>query len=174
VCSIRPILRAAKLSELIPLQALIQRAYRGQSARGSWSHEGELPAEERISHADLAELIQSPRSKLTVAVAAGRLVGSSLVTRDSPGGCAIGLISVDPDFQCRGVGNQLLGHAEICARNTFAAEHADVEVLEHNSRLVAYYEKRGYRQSGETRPYPHDLKAPARFLVLRKRLLSVI
>lgn len=164
------IIRPAELSDLDVLQAVIQRAYRGRSASASWSHEGELPEGERVSRGDLETLLGAASSRLSVAEIAGRVVGSSLVVEVAPGQCEIRLVSVDPSVQANGVGGQLLGHAEVLAIEAFAASHAVIEVLEHKSRLIAYYQRRGYRQAEGSRPYPYPLKVPATFLTFRKDL----
>lgn len=164
------IIRPAELSDLDVLQAVIQRAYRGRSASASWSHEGELPEGERVSRGDLETLLGAASSRLSVAEIAGRVVGSSLVVEVAPGQCEIRLVSVDPSVQAKGVGGQLLGHAEVLAIEAFAASHAVIEVLEHKSRLIAYYQRRGYRQAEGSRPYPYPLKVPATFLTFRKDL----
>jgi ribosomal protein S18 acetylase RimI-like enzyme len=164
------IIRPAELSDLDVLQAVIQRAYRGRSAAASWSHEGELPEGERVSRGDLEALLGATDARLSVAEIAGQIVGSSLVVAVVPGECEIRLVSVDPSVQGEGLGGQLLGHAEALAGEIFAASHATIEVLQHKSRLIAYYERRGYRRTEGSRPYPHPLKVPARFLKFRKDL----
>ena len=164
------IIRLAELSDLEALQAVIQRAYRGRSASASWSHEGELPEGERVSRGDLEALLGAPGARLSLAEVAGHIVGSSLVVSVAPGLCEIRLVSVDPSFQGEGLGGQLLSQAETLAVETFAAHHAVIEVLQHKSRLIAYYERRGYRRTDASRPYPHPLKVPATFLTFRKDL----
>lgn len=166
------IIRPAGLSDLEALQAVIQRAYRGRSASASWSHEGELPEGERVSRGDLEALLAAPDARLSLAEVAGHIVGSSLVVAVAPGRCEIRLVSVDPSFQGEGLGGQLLGQAEALAVDAFAASHAVIEVLQHKSRLIAYYERRGYRRTDGSRPYSHPLKVPATFLTYRKELRS--
>jgi ribosomal protein S18 acetylase RimI-like enzyme len=164
------IIRPAELSDLDELQAVIQRAYRGRSASASWSHEGELPEGERVSRGDLEVQLGAANARLSVAEIAGRVVGSSLVVAVPPGQCEIRLVSVDPSLQAKGLGGQLLGHAELLAVEAFAATHAIIEVLQQKARLIAYYERRGYRQTDGSRPYPHPLNVPATFVTYRKEL----
>ena len=47
-------IRQAVAEDLATLQPLIQRAYRGDSARAGWTHEADLIDDERITMADLA------------------------------------------------------------------------------------------------------------------------
>jgi len=166
------IIRQAVPSDLDVLQAVIQRAYRGHSAATGWSHEGELPEGERVSRGDLEGLLGAANAVLSVAEIAGRVVGSSLVVAVAPGQGEIRLVSGDPAVQGEGVGGQLLRHAEVLAVEAFAASHVIIEVLQHRSRLIAYYERRGYQRTDGSRPYPFQLKVPATFLTYRKELLA--
>jgi len=164
------IIRPAEFAEAGALQALIQRAYRGESATTSWSHEGDVAAGERVSRADLERLIRASNCRLSVAAAGDRIVGSSLVTSDNAGQCEIGLLSVDPDIQGAGIGDRLLRDAEGQSATHFAAAQASLEVLRHKAKLIAYYERRGYTKTDLTRPYPYPVPTPTEFLILRKDL----
>jgi len=155
-------------SELQAIQALVQRAYRGEAASASWSHEGELPTGERVTCDALSALIGSTTSTLFVGKLAGRLIGTSLIEQDGPDRCKIGLLSVDPFLQGQGIGNKLLLNAEHEARDRFGAGSACIEVLDYKQRLIAYYGRRGYHGTGLGRPYPHLLGVE--LLILRKQL----
>jgi ribosomal protein S18 acetylase RimI-like enzyme len=163
-------IRKVRLQELPQLHSLIQAVYRGASAAESWSHDGEVPTGERISVDVLTSLLDDPAFEFLVAELDGRLVGSALVERLGETECEIGLLSVALDRQGNGIGDQLLREAEKVAMLRYGSTTSTIEVLEHKPRLLAYYERRGYRPTGASRPYPHQLKLPARFLVLSKLL----
>jgi ribosomal protein S18 acetylase RimI-like enzyme len=161
-------LRSATFSDVAALHALLQRAYRSAEAAQSWSHQGELAPGERITRAVLKSLVDDANSHLSVAERGGELVGSSLV-QASVEGCEVSLLSVEPAAQSCGLGGALLKHAEEIARR-MDCKALSLHVLEHNARLISYYERRDYRQTGASRPYPHQLSRPARLLLLRKAL----
>ncbi|MGN6376344.1 MAG: GNAT family N-acetyltransferase [Sphingomonas sp.] len=162
--------RRATLADVEALQLLVQRAYRGDTAAASWSHEGEVATGERISRAAIATLITATTSIVSVAEVGGRLGGTSLVEEIAPEQCTIRLLSVEPALQARGIGSRLLDNAEAEARSCFAAQVARIEVLDQKRKLIAYYERRGYRPTGAARPYPHQLSVPAQLVTFEKRL----
>ena len=164
------LIRPAIQADVEELRDLVQRAYRGSAAARGWSHEGELPEGERIGRNLLASLIGAPLAQVSVALAGRRIVGSSLVTKRDEGWCEIGLLSVAPDLQGQQLGDRLLREAELCAATNFAASRITLEVLDYKARLISYYERRGYARTGLSRPYPHHLSKPARFLLLEKWL----
>lgn len=160
----------ATLSELDAARALIQRAYRGEEAAASWSHEGELPSGERVSREFLARLIEDADSIFSLAVLDKQIVGTSLVERATRWGCKIGLLSVDPGLQGHGIGDHLLRRAEHDGACSLGARLSFVEVLGHKSALIDYYQRRGYRRTTRSRTYPRPLKLPAELLTYAKRL----
>lgn len=169
----RILIRPATSGDVEALQVLIERAYRGASSAASWFHEGEVPSGQRISREALRDVLVRPASRLLVAVQGLATVGSALIEHARPDRCRIGLLSVDPDRQGLGFGNAMLTRAEAVATEAFAATSVEVEVLEHKHRLRGYYERRGYRDTAERRPYA-QLSRSAAFVVYRKtmRLLA--
>lgn len=164
------LIRKVRLEDLPQLHSLIQVVYRGASAAESWSHDGEVPTGERISVDVLTSALDNPAFELLVAEMDGGLVGSALVERIGETECKVGLLSVALDRQGNGLGDHLLREAERVAMIRYGSTTSTIEVLEHKPRLLAYYERRGYRRTGASRPYPHQLQRPARFLVLSKLL----
>ena len=63
--------RHATHADLPALHALIQRCYRGNASRAGWTHEADLVEGDRISHAELAAILDDPRETLLVAVSEG-------------------------------------------------------------------------------------------------------
>ena len=56
-----PDIRPATNADLDALHALVERAYRGDSARGGWSHEADLLGGQRTDRASLAATLHDPR-----------------------------------------------------------------------------------------------------------------
>lgn len=164
-------IRPATSADLPALQALIQQAYRGPTAARSWSHEGELPVGERVSIDTLKHVFRRSDTELSVAAIQSRLIGSYLLEQDMPGRCTISLLSVDPELQGHGLGDRLLQHAEALAEDTFSARELRIEVLQSKSKLRAYYNRRGYACTGESRNYLHASRSPNRLVSFAKILL---
>jgi hypothetical protein len=69
-----------------------------------------------------------------------------------------------------------MAEAERQALTAFAASRLEMTVLAQQDKLIAYYERRGFRRTGETRPFPADpryarpLRGDLHFVVLAKAL----
>jgi ribosomal protein S18 acetylase RimI-like enzyme len=146
--------RAAAAADVAVLQPFVHAAYRGDSARRGWTHEADLLDGNRIDAATLAAVIADPAQIVVVAERDGRLAGCVQVT-DKGGGLAyLGMLSVAPDDQGQGMGRSLISAAEATARDRFGASRMEMTVIIQRTELIGWYERRGYRRTGETRPFP--------------------
>ncbi len=160
----------ADLSDVEPLYWLIQAAYRGEATSNTWSVESERAPGERIGRQALVALLSDESKLLSTAHFEGEVIGASLVETDGAELCAISLLSVDPKFQGRGVGDKLLASAETAAATHFSASLVLIEVLSLQPRLIQYYRRRGYELTGKGRPYPPRPSGGAELLTLEKFL----
>lgn len=163
-------IRPATADDLATLQPLIQRAYRGDSARAGWTHEADLLEGERIGVDDLAAMVAAPTERLLVALDRDRMIGCVRVA-DLGGGLAyLGLLCVDPLLQAGGYGKQLIAAAEATARDEFNADRIEMTVIESRRELIDYYLRRGYAATAERRDFPVPLDPPLFMTVLEKPL----
>jgi len=162
--------RDAEAADLPILHALIESAYRGERARVGWTHEADLIEGPRTSRAELAEIVAAADSLLLVAERAGAIVGCVQLSRRAPDGAYLGMLTVDPDRQAGGLGKRLIAAAEAEAARRFGARRIELTVISQRAELIAYYERRGYVATGETRPFPIALVPPLALAVLEKPL----
>jgi ribosomal protein S18 acetylase RimI-like enzyme len=88
----------------------------------------------------------------------------------------LGMLTVDPRRQAEGLGRTLLSKAEDYVREQGAAcVQMTVIALRHG--LIAWYERRGYRRTGKSEPFPYGdervgvpLRDDLHFVVLEKFL----
>ncbi len=172
-----PAFRAATASDVAALHPLIERAYRGETARAGWTHEADLLSGARTSADELAALIADPDRVILLAHRNDRLIGCVQVARAGEDGAYLGMLTVDPALQASGLGRRLLAAAETEARLRFGARRMEMTVIHRRAELIAWYERRGYAPTGERRPFPLDHLRSARdpgedlsFVVLEKRL----
>lgn len=163
-------IRRAAAEDLATLQPLIQRAYRGDSARAGWTHEADLIDDERITMADLAALVADPRERVLIAFSEEAMIGCVRVSDRGDALAYLGLLCVDPDLQAGGVGKTLIDAAERTARNDFGADRMEMTVIERRTELVDYYRRRGYAPTPERRDFPVPLDPPLFMTVLEKPL----
>ena len=148
-------IRVATPADLPALHALVECAYRGDSAKAGWTHEADLLGGQRTDLAALTEMLADPDQRLLVAIDHGALTGCVSVTRKADGRGYLGLLTVDPTLQAAGLGKQLIAAAEDAAR-AFGADAMEMTVIASRDELIAYYERRGYALTGERRPFPLD------------------
>jgi GNAT superfamily N-acetyltransferase len=165
-----PSIRTALPTHIPALHRLVESAYRGDSARGGWTHEADLLGGQRIDAATLAALIADPAETILLAFDEDELIGCVQVS-DRGGGLAyLGMLAISPARQAAGLGRMLINAAERDAR-TLGAARIEMTVIRQRAELIAYYERRGYAQTGEERPFPLD---DERFGLPRTRELAFV
>lgn len=163
--------RPATLADLPRLHLVVERAYRGDSARQGWTHEADMLFDARTDLATLAALIDGD-SRILIALDGDTILGCVNVADRGDGLAYLGLLCVDPQLQARGIGKQLIAAAEATARDTFAADRVEMTVIDRRIELIAWYERHGYARSGEKRPFPVSVDPPLTMAVLVKPLFD--
>lgn len=162
---------AATPADICALERLLESAYRGDSARRGWNHEADILDDERVAPGEVENLVRDPAVTLLVARDAGELLGCVAVTRRDESLAYLGMLCVRPDLQSAGLGRRLLDAAEDIARGQGIAA-MEMTVIDSRDALIAWYERRGYARTGETRPFPVRRDPPVTFTVLEKPLAS--
>jgi len=88
----------------------------------------------------------------------------------------LGMLTIRPDLQDRRLGRTLLAQAEVWAAKA-GARRIRMTVVGIRDSLIAWYLRRGYVLTGETRPFPYENREIGRpmrrdldFVVLEKAL----
>jgi GNAT superfamily N-acetyltransferase len=162
---------------------LVNSAYRGTGAQAGWTTEAAYIDGQRITLEDLTrDLSMEPRPTLLILrqsrdseIQACAMV-EPIAGADGEAKAYIGMVTVRPDLQAAGVGRVILEAAETHARAQ-GATRARMTVISIRESLIAWYQRRGYRPTGEEQPFPyHDpsIGTPRRpdlvFAVLEKPL----
>ena len=101
----------------------------------------------------------------------GALIGCVQVARLGDDLAYLGMLTVEPTLQASGLGRRLLAAAESEAIARFGARRMEMTVIHRRTELIAWYERRGYAPTGETRPFPVDPpRHELEFAVLEKAL----
>lgn len=138
------------------LKALLEAAYRGDSARAGWNHEADILDDERIGREELDELLANPAVTILTARDRGNLIGCVAVTRKDASLGYLGMLCVSPRLQSGGLGRRLLDAAEDHGRAMGLAT-MEMTVIDSRESLIAWYERRGYAFTGKRRPF-HALR----------------
>lgn len=146
--------RKAISADIAALHGLVEAAYRGASAKAGWTHEAELLDGQRTDPQELAEAIAGQGRQIILAYQDSQLVGCVAVTNKGGGLSYLGMLTVDPQRQAGGLGRQLIAAAEQAAMDEYSATAMEMTVIGQRAELIAYYERRGYELTQETRPFP--------------------
>ena len=160
--------RLATIADVEPLCALVQRAYRGDTARQGWTHEADLLADQRTSPDSLATTIADPGSRVLVAESADTLIGTVTISQLGETRAYMSMLCVDPGLQAAGLGRNLIARCERAAHDDFGATIMEMTVIDKRPELIAFYQRCGYALTGETRPFPVPGDHPFGMVVLER------
>ena len=170
------ITRPAETADAAALVALINSAYRGDSSKAGWTTEADLLDGQRVDIEGLAETIARPGNVILQYERDHDLVACVHLERTGED-CYLGLLTIRPTMQGAGLGRQMLEAAERWAIEHWSSQTVHMTVIAQRTELLAWYERRGYRRTGERKPFPYGdarFGLPRRddlaFEVLRKPL----
>jgi ribosomal protein S18 acetylase RimI-like enzyme len=153
-------IESADENDLPELAALVNGAYRGESSRAGWTTEADFLEGQRTDAEGLAEALKDVRRMILCLrdKSGGPILGCVALERfsDERGrGCYLGMLTVKPELQNRGMGKVLLMRAEEFAR-AGGAERMTLGVIQLREELMAWYERHGYVRTGQTKPFPYN------------------
>ncbi|MHA6204307.1 GNAT family N-acetyltransferase [Dyella soli] len=151
---VRPHYRPAVAADVAAIVALVESAYRGESGQRGWTTESHLLDGQRTDADSVAGLIARPGSSILLAECDGVPVACCHIEQHGDEGY-FGMFAVSPDLQKAGLGRSLLAEAERVARDQWRSQSMRMTVIEQRAELIAWYERRGYRLTGETRQFPY-------------------
>ena len=148
----KTLLRSATELDASKIITLVNRAYRPMADERGWTHEADLVSGPRTTEEQVLALFCS-RSSVLVLCRGTEIDACIHVTcRES---CAdIGMLATEPGYQTQGLGKQILEYAERYASAHFGATSFRISVLSSRPELIAFYERRGYARTGQTKSYP--------------------
>lgn len=163
--------RLATDADLPALKALVESAYRGDAARGGWTHEADLLEGERITADDLAAQLANPAMRVLVLPGEDTTLPATISITDLGEGVAyLGMFAVDPALQAGGIGRRMIAAAEDWALREFSAHTMRMTVISSRAELIAWYIRRGYVDTGRTTPFPVPDITHLSMVVLEKPL----
>ncbi|TCO38929.1 SUF system NifU family Fe-S assembly protein [Dokdonella fugitiva] len=146
--------RAATDADVEAVVDLVQSAYRGEGSKQGWTTEADMLDGRRTDAAGVAALLAAPHSKVLLAESADGLLACAHVERQGDA-AYFGMFSVRPRLQGGGIGRAVLAEAERIAREEWACREMQMTVISIRDELIAWYERRGYRRTGQYKPFPY-------------------
>ena len=160
--------------DLPGLLALVNSAYRGDSSRAGWTTEADLLDGIRTDSASLEAMLHHPDAAILVCTDRNKEMIGCVYLQQMGLSVYLGMLTVSPMLQAKGIGKQLLLAAEEFANNQ-GCTSIQMTVISLRHELIAWYERHGYAKTGQTEPFPNDEKfgIPKRrleFIVMKKML----
>jgi GNAT superfamily N-acetyltransferase len=158
--------RAATVDDVPALLVLVTSAYRGEASRAGWTTEADLLDGQRTDADAITAIVTGADSLVLVAEEPGdergqapdddrpRIVACCQLERHGPAGY-FGMFAVRPTEQAGGLGSAVLAEAERYAGDTWGARRMEMYVIAQRAELIAWYARRGYAATGETKPFPY-------------------
>ncbi|MFC7556267.1 GNAT family N-acetyltransferase [Pseudoroseomonas wenyumeiae] len=170
-------LQRASHGDVAEVVSLLNRAYRGSGEDASWTTEAGLIDGDRDNEPMLRqELADKPDARLMVWKPDGKVEGCVWLEPADDRHWYLGSFAIDPRMQNNQAGRRLLAAAEDTIREQ-SGRVIKMTVIDSRDSLIAWYERRGYRRTGETIPFPYSetrfgvpREAGLRFAVLSKEL----
>ncbi|MBP6545107.1 MAG: GNAT family N-acetyltransferase [Phenylobacterium sp.] len=169
----------AAAADLPAIVDLVNSAYRGETSRQGWTTEADYLEGQRTDLATLTgDLAETPGAALYMWRDGPDtpLLGTVWLEPAETGVWYLGMLTVRPDLQARRLGRTLLHAAEAVAERK-GARRIRMTVVNIRDTLIAWYGRRGYDPTGETRPFPYGdrrfgdpLRDDLAFVVLEKVL----
>lgn len=167
-------IRKAILTDIPQLEILINSAYRGDSSKKGWTTEADLLDGIRTDADSLEQMITKKDAVILQSFNENNLLQGCVYLEKRQQKMYLGMLTVSPLEQAKGIGKQLLVEAE-----KYAAEQEcsilEMTVISIRTELIAWYQKHGYKDTGEKKPFPNDIKfgipkQPLEFIVMQKEI----
>ncbi|MFE3456072.1 GNAT family N-acetyltransferase [Nocardiopsis aegyptia] len=149
-----PAYRDAAPADVPALVDLVNSCYRGDSSKQGWTTEADLLDGQRVDDEGILALVGQADTRLLVAEIDGDLVACCELRRDGED-AYFGMFSVRPGRQGGGLGRIVLAEAERIAVDGWGSRRMRMKVIRQRAELIAWYERRGYKTTGNTEPFPY-------------------
>jgi ribosomal protein S18 acetylase RimI-like enzyme len=157
------------------LVALLNSAYRGAASKKGWTTEADMISGEiRTDPQTLEKLMQTPGIVFLKLTRSDNEINGCVFLQIKENKLYLGMLSVSPLLQAKGLGKQLMYAADEYAKaNNCTAIFMRVISLRHE--LIAWHERQGFIKTGETEPFPADDRfgipaKPLEFLIMEKKI----
>ncbi|WP_413558908.1 GNAT family N-acetyltransferase [Bdellovibrio sp. HCB209] len=142
-------------SHVEDLVELVNSAYRGDSSKKGWTTEADLLDGQRVDEDGILDNIEREGSVILIAEDddTGKVLGC-VHLEDHKGKCYLGMLTVDPTLQKHGIGKMLIQESEAFAQ-FWGCTHIYMTVITVRTELIKWYEKHGFKNTGEKKPFPY-------------------
>ncbi|MFY7899036.1 MAG: GNAT family N-acetyltransferase [Chitinophagaceae bacterium] len=158
------------------LVKLVNSAYRGEISTKGWTTEAHLlKGSLRTDRTEIQEIFADEQSIIVQYTNESNVIIGCVHLQIQDTKLYLGMLSVSPFEQAKGIGKQLLAAAENYAKEKQLSA-IFMTVIDLRVELIEWYKRNGYSPTGETKPFDIDELfgipvEPLHFIVLEKKLV---
>jgi GNAT superfamily N-acetyltransferase len=145
--------RPAGLPDIDAVVALVESAYRGDSSRAGWTTEADLLDGQRTDSGEVRDLLGRAGSRILLAELDKAPVATCHLQRTGRT-ARFGMFAVRPGLQGGGIGRAVVAEA-FRVLSGWGCDEISMAVIGQRTELIAWYERLGFRPTGETEPFPY-------------------
>ena len=147
--------QTASTLQVHELARLVNSAYRGEYSKQGWTTEASILGGQRTDTESLVKLIETPLNQIEIAYdeKSQTLVGCVHLIQELPNTLYLGMLTVEPTLQGQGLGKIILDHLESVAKS-LGLHRIRCTVIPLRTELIAFYERRGFKATGNSEPFP--------------------
>ena len=174
-----PHIKLANIADRFAIIHLLNSAYRGESSKQGWTTEANLIAgDQRTDEANLLQVMSQPGSVFLKYTNDEQQITGCVNLQQHGDKIYLGMFSVSPLEQGRGIGKHILRAAEEYALHV-QCKAIYMSVISVRHELINWYQRHGYFDTGELRPFIEDDLTgkhlqPLEFVILEKSILPDI
>lgn len=166
----------ASVADISSICSLVNSAYRGDTSRKGWTTEADLLDGIRVDEDMLEQYITDPSSTILKCTDEDGQLTGCVYLKNQQEKLYLGMLTVSPGLQAKGIGKMLLQASEDRARQQ-DLKSIVMTVITSRHELINWYKRHGYVETGEKQPFPKSErfgkpKMQLEFLVLQKELVG--
>lgn len=142
----------AVLADVPQLNILVNSAYRGETSRLGWTTEADLLDGMRIDEEMLKEYFNDEHITILKNIDEYGMINGCVYLEVRRPKLYVGMFSVSPTLQGKGIGRDLLLAAEEQAKQ-LDIHILSMTVISIRHELIDWYKRRGYQPTGEIIPF---------------------
>jgi ribosomal protein S18 acetylase RimI-like enzyme len=162
------------IKDIPALVQLLNSAYRGEESKKGWTSEADMvDGDLRTDETNMKELMNQPGAVFLKYTNEENEIKGCVFLHERESKLYLGMLSVSPSLQTKGIGKQLMAASERYAKQK-ACPAIFMRVISIRYELIAWYERQGYYKTGETQAFNNSkfgtAKQPIEFIMLQKDL----
>lgn len=144
-------IRRATPDDIPSLNNLVNSGYRGEGSKQGWTTEADLLEGIRTTEESLLQMMKKPEATIILAEESGNLTGCVYLEKQDDA-LYLGMLTVKPNLQGKGLGAQLMEVAEQKAIEEGCTK-MKITVITVRDELIAFYKRKGYVDTGRRHPF---------------------